>query len=179
MPLSFARFVSIALKIPPPDNKPTLPPSAFLIDGASSADSSIISFWTVSSIASAPASVPSVSNSTLYSSYSAASLVPLPYENSDELLLKDVDGNYIWLDMSVAEYPDSIYGFIRYGGNNVHDIINTIEKVSGQTIYSEHHRYYPYIFEGTFDDGFNSVNEMINLIEHDLVSDNPQFKEEY
>lgn len=102
-----------------------------------------------------------------------------PYENSDELLLKDVDGNYIWLDMSVAEYPDSIYGFIRYGGNNVHDIINTIEKVSGQTIYSEHHRYYPYIFEGTFDDGFNSVNEMINLIEHDLVSDNPQFKEEY
>ncbi len=100
------------------------------------------------------------------------------YETSDDLFLKDVDGNYIWLDM-LAEYPDSIYGFIRYGGNNVHNIINTIEKVSGQTIYSEHHRYYPYIFEGTFDDGFNSVDEIINLIEHDLVSDNPLFEEEY
>ena len=44
MPFSFARFVIIVLNIPPPDNKPTLPPSAFLIDGASDADSSIISF---------------------------------------------------------------------------------------------------------------------------------------
>ena len=102
-----------------------------------------------------------------------------PEETSDEILLTDVDGNYIWLDMSGAENPDNIYGFIRQGDNDVDDMINIIEEISGQTIYSEHHRYYPYIFEGTFDDGFNSVNEMINLIEHDLVSDNPQFKEEY
>jgi len=101
------------------------------------------------------------------------------WRESNELPLKDVDGNILWLDMSVAENPDNIYGFIRYGDNNVDNIIKSIEEISGQTIYSEHHRYYPYIFEGTFDDGFNSVNEMINLIEHDLVSDNPQFKEDY
>ncbi len=101
------------------------------------------------------------------------------WKESNELPLKDVDGNHIWLDMSVAENPDNIYGFIRYGDNDVDDMINIIEEISGQTIYSEHHRYYPHIFEGTFDDGFNSVNEMINLIEHDLVSDNPQFKEEH
>ncbi len=101
------------------------------------------------------------------------------WRESNELPLKDVDGNLLWLDMSVAENPDNIYGFIRYGDNNVDNLIKSIEEISGQTIYSEHHRYYPYIFEGTFDDGFNSVNEMINLIEHDLVSDNPQFKEDY
>ena len=101
------------------------------------------------------------------------------WKDSNELPIQDADGNHLWLDMSVAENPDNIYGFIRYGDNDVDDMINIIEKISGQTIYSEHHRYYPYIFEGTFDDGFNSVNEMINLIEHDLVSDNPQFKEEY
>ena len=86
--------------------------------------------------------------------------------------------NFLWLDVSVDECPDNIYMMTRYGDDASDKIIKILEELSGQTIYSEHHRYYPYIFDGIFDDGFNSVDEMIKLIELDLSKPNPKFKDE-